>query len=106
LIEIVPETVLINEIEFKKFNLDSMNVIVSMIELSFHVVHIEFKDDLKRQILKGLRYHEFYLKSTPSVMSKLIDLLELNIDEDVGYFILLLGKQIENSKWKNIAAFL
>lgn len=34
-----------------------MQVINSMIELSSIVVHLEFKEELKKQILKGLRYH-------------------------------------------------
>lgn len=43
LIEVIPETVLVNEIELKKFNLDSMKVIASMIDLGCHVSHIEFR---------------------------------------------------------------
>lgn len=39
-------------------------------------------------------------------MQKLIDMLQLNTDEDIGYFILLFSKQIQNSKWKNIMVFL
>lgn len=94
MIEVIPETVLISEIELKKFNLDSVTVIASMIDLSYCLTHLEFREDLKRQILKGLRYHEFYIKCSAEITNKLIDLLELNTEEDIGYFILMFAKQI------------
>ena len=76
-----------------------------MIHLYNMASHIEFKEQLKKQIIKGLRYHDFYLKTNPQVIEKMLDLFELDVEEDIGYFILLLGKQIEESKWKNILVF-
>lgn len=38
--EVVSETVLIAELELKRFNLESMKVIASMIELSSYVIHL------------------------------------------------------------------
>ena len=105
LLFIVPETVLISQLQLKKFNLESQKVIAEMIHLYNIASHIEFKEQLKKQIIKGLRYHDFYLKTNPQVIEKMLDLFELDVEEDIGYFILLLGKQIEESKWKNILVF-
>jgi len=53
-----------------------------------------------------LRFHEFYFKIDAKTTGKLLDLLELDSDEDIGYFILLFGRQVDESKWKNILVFL
>ena len=40
-----------------------------------------------------------------TVTNKLLDLLELDVEEDTGTYILMLGKQIEESQWKTILVF-
>lgn len=77
-----------------------------LINLYNMVNHIEFKDTIKKQIIRGLRYHEFYIKMDSKTTEKLLEIFELDVEEDIGYFILLFGRQIEESKWKNIIVFL
>ena len=60
---------------------------------------------MKKQLLKGIRYHEFYLKMNQAVANKFLDLLEFDAEDDIGIYILMLGKQIEASQWKTILIF-
>ena len=46
------------------------------------------------------------MKVKAQTIEKLLDIFEFDVEEDIGYFILLFGKQVEESKWKNILVFL
>jgi hypothetical protein len=39
------------------------------------------------------------------VANRFLDLLEFDAEEDIGIYILMLGKQIEASQWKTILIF-
>ena len=103
---VVPETVLVSELELKRFKLESVKVMTEIIKLAALVNHIEFKEEIKRQVMKGLRYHEFYIKMDAETVERLLNLMELDNDEEIGIFTLLFGRQIEASKWKNILVFI
>lgn len=53
----IPEGILVDALELKKFDLENMTIIRHLILFHTWIGHLEFKEDIKKQILKGLRFH-------------------------------------------------
>ena len=100
------ESVLVEELELKKFDLDNPSTINHLILFHSWIGHIEFKEEIKKQIFRGLRYHEFDIKMDKKIVENLLDILELSVEEDITNFTLTFGKQVDSSRWKNIELFL
>lgn len=57
LMKCIPEGILVDALELKKFDLENMTIIRHLILFHTWIGHLEFKEDIKKQILKGLRFH-------------------------------------------------
>ena len=56
------ESILIKELELKRFDLENVSIVLSLVRFYGCVDHLEFKEEVKKQAMRGIRYHEFDLK--------------------------------------------